>query len=187
MIFSILSIIDIQQNLYGCFAASKPTFSKDDKSQRKDYWNLSSFLVPSLAMLWPNIMNVSYECSEFITAKSHLINFLWVIKHWRKLMKFAWDLSSKLTDGRFEHPARSSDNSVIDRMAAVSGGGIWGSEPHQINMGGWENFFVVTQKWDEDSARIKKQTLAYWESRAKVWMNFVWYFPIMIFFRNAPE
>ena len=39
----------------------------------------------------------------------------------------------------------------------------------------WEdgNFFVVTQKWDEDSARIKKQSLAYWESRAKVWMNFV--------------
>ena len=138
-------------------------------------------------LLWPNIMNVSYECSEFITAKSHLINFLWVIKHWRKLMKFACDISSKLTDGRFEHPARSSDNSVIDRMAAVSGGGIWGSEPHQINMGGWENFFVVTQKWDEDSARIKKQSLAYWESRAKVWMNFVWYFPIMIFFRNAPE
>ena len=25
----------------------------------------------------------------------------------------------------------------------------------------------------ENSARIKKQSLAYWESRAKVWKNFV--------------
>ena len=138
-------------------------------------------------MLRPNIMNTSYECLEFITPESNLMNFLCVINHWMKLIKLAWDRPWKLTDRRFEHPVGSSNNSVIDRMAAVSGGGIWGSEPHQINMGGWENFFVVTQKWDEDSARIKKQTLAYWESRAKVWMNFVWYFPIMIFFRNAPE
>ena len=139
MTFSILSIIDIKQSLYGLSVVSNPFFQKMTKN-RKEYWNLSSFLVPSLAMLLPNIMNVSYECSEFITAKSHLINFLWIIKHWKKLMKFAWDLSSKLTDGRFEHPARSSDNSVIDRMAAVSGGGIWGSEPHQINMGGWKTY-----------------------------------------------
>ena len=35
----------------------------------------------------------------------------------------------------------------------------------------WED--GKTSLWDEDSARIKKQSLAYWESRAKVWMNFV--------------
>ena len=46
-------------------------------------------------------------------------------------------------------------------MGAVSGG-IWGSELHQVNMRGWENFFVVTEKWDRRQCKDwKKKTLAY--------------------------
>ena len=75
MTFSILSIIDIQQNLYGCFAASKPIFSKDDKNIEK---NTETFLL-FLFLRWQCcdlIMTISYQCLEFITAESHLINFL---------------------------------------------------------------------------------------------------------------
>ena len=144
-------------------------FFKDDKNIEK---NMKTFLLSF--SFFGNVATLYYEC--FLCMFRNLLqpNLIWwtscelsnIGGNWWSLHE---NLSSKLTDGRFEHPARSSDNSVIDRMAAVSGGGIWGSEPHQINMGGLENFFValvVTQKWDEDSARIKKQSLAYWESRA---------------------
>ena len=159
MTFSILSIIDIQQNLYGCFAASKPIFSKDDKNIEK---NTETFLV-FLFLRWQCcdlIMTISYQCLEFITAESHLINFLWIIKHWRKLMKLHEICHQSLQMGGVNILLDLVDNSVIDRMGAVSGG-VWGSELHQVNMGGWENFFVVTEKWDRRQCKDwKKKTLA---------------------------
>ena len=159
MTFSILSIIDIQQNLYGCFAAYKPIFSKDDKNIEK---NTETFLL-LLFLLWQCcdlFMNISYQCLEFITAESHLINFLWIIKHWRKLMKLHEICHQSLQMGGVNILLDLVDNSVIDRMGAVSGG-VWGSELHQVNMGGWENFFVVTEKWDRRQCKDwKKKTLA---------------------------
>ena len=122
MTFSILSIIDIQQNLYGCFAASKPIFSKDDKNIEK---NTETFLL-FLFLRWQCcdlIMAISYQCLEFITAESHLINFLWIIKHWRKLMKLHEICHQSLQMGGVNILLDQVENSVIDRMGSVSGGG----------------------------------------------------------------
>ena len=139
-------------------------------------------------MLWPNILNILYDCLECITAKSHLMNFLYVIKHWTKLIKFAWDLPWKLTDGRFEHPAGSSDNSVIDRMGAVSEGE---NEDRSLIRSNWKELrsSVVTEKVGQETMQgLKKENFSLRGWRAKVWMNFVWYFYIVIFFfRNAHE
>ena len=135
MTFSILSIIDIQQNLYGCFAAYKPIFSKDDKNIEK---NTETFLL-LLFLLWQCcdlFMNISYQCLEFITAESHLINFLWIIKHWRKLMKLHEIYHQGLQMGGVNILLDQVDNSVIDRMGAVSGGGN-------------EDRSLIKSKWEE--------------------------------------
>ena len=154
MTFSILSIIDIQQNLYGCFAASKPIFSKDDKNIEK---NTETYLL-FLFLLWQCcdlIMNISYQCLEFITAEFHLMNFLYDIEHWTKPINFAWVLPWKLTEERF---TGSSNSSVIDRIwkgAVSSGGENLGSELQQVKMGGLKNFCLVTQS----GTRIKVRGL----------------------------
>ena len=160
MPFSMLSIIASLQSLYGCSPSSDPFFSKDDKNIEK---NTETFLL-FLFLRWQCcdlIMTISYQCLEFITAESHLINFLWIIKHWRKLMKLHEICHQSLQMGGVNILLDLVDNSVIDRMGAVSGG-VWGSELHQVNMGGWENFFVVTEKWDRRQCKDwKKKTLAY--------------------------
>ena len=141
------------------FCSVQTHFFKRWQKYRKEYWNLSSFLF----LRWQCcdlIINISYQCLEFITAESHLINFLWIIKHWRKLMKLHEICHQSLQMGGVNILLDQVDNSVIDRMGAVSGG-IWGSELHQVNMRGWENFFVVTEKWDRRQCKDwKKKTLA---------------------------
>ena len=135
-------------------------------------------------VLWPNSMNILYECLEFITAKSHLMSFLYVIKHWTKLIKFAWDLPWKLTDGRFEHPTGLSGNSVINRHRTWEHFHQEGkSEDRSLIRSKWEEWrsSVVTQKWDRRQCEDWKENFSLRGWRAKVWMNFVWYFYNLIF------
>ena len=181
MTFSILSIIDIQQNLYGCFAASKPIFSKDDKNIEK---NTETFLL-FLFLLWQCcdlIMNISYQCLEFITAKFHLMNFLCVIKHWPKLTKFACNQQWKLTDGRCEHPAGSSWQFSHWQNGSSFRRRKWGSKSHQVKMGGMEKLCGDLKVGQETMQGLKKENFSLRGWRAKVWMNFVWYFYNLIFF-----
>ena len=110
---------------------------------------LSWPLVVEIHLLWFNestqnivlqccdlIINISYQGLEFITAESHLINFLWIIKHWRKLMKLHEICHQSLQMGGVNILLDQVDNSVIDRMGAVSGGGN-------------EDRSLIRSKWEE--------------------------------------
>ena len=140
---------DIQYPIYNrhpaklvwLFYSIQTTFSKDDKNIEK---NMETFLLSF--SFFGNVATLYYEC--FLCMFRNLLqpNLIWWTSCELSNIGGNW---WSLHDGRFEHPAQSNDNSVIDRMGAVSGGEIWGS----VKWEDWRNFCLVTQMWDEKTVQ----------------------------------
>ena len=169
------------------FCSIQTIFSKDDKNIEKNTETILIFLF----LLWQCcdlIMNISYQCLEFITAESHLINFLWIIKHWRKLMKLHEICHQSLQMGGVNILLDQVDNSVIDRMGAVSGGG---NEDRSLIRSKWKELrsSVVTEKVGQETMQgLKKENFSFRGWRAKYEWTLCDIFIIWSFFlENAHE